>query len=152
MIYDRTHEDVENAKTLRAEKVQEFIALTQAETDTMEKGTLTINALNRIENKQAELKGLLNVMGYWNTPITNKTWTYTGIFHQEEFQRIIDNVQALRNAFFVYSTTPDTPTLKYHFETINDIEKILYDLDSMEDEVKALYRECGNFECGGDSI
>ena len=42
--------------------------------------------------------------------------------------------------------------LKYHFETINSIEKILEDLDTMEDDIKALYRECGNFECGGDLI
>ena len=161
MIFDRTQNDVDTARVLRNEKVKfdpitmqpiNLDELTPTELATLNKGTFNYTDLNRIEDKQAELKGLLNAMGYWNTDIINKTWAYTEIFYQEEFQRILDNVQILRDAFFVYSTTPGTPILKYHFETINSIEKILEDLDTMEDDIKALYRECGNFECGGDLI
>ena len=111
MIFDRTQNDVDTAILLRREKVQAFQELTEHEIATLEKGTLTINTLNRIENKQEELKNLFNDMGYWNTPITNKVWGENDIFNVDEFQRIIDNTNVLRQAFFVYKDTPNTPPI-----------------------------------------
>lgn len=148
MIFDRTQNDVDTAIILRREKVQKFQALSESEIATLEKGTLTINTLNRIENKQEELKNLFNDMGYWNTPTVNKVWEYTQIFDEAEFQRIIGNTNILREAFFTYTDTPKTPPVSYHFEDINALEKILYDLDVMINDVKSLYRECGTFYCG----
>ena len=148
MIFDRTQNDVDTAIRLRREKVQTFQELTESEIATLEKGTLTINTLNRIENKQDELKNLFNDMGYWNTPIKNKVWGENDIFNVDEFQRIIDNTNVLREAFFVYKNTPNTPLISYHWQDINALEKILYDLDIMINDVKSHYRECGTFECG----
>lgn len=148
MIFDRTQNDVDTAILLRDTKVKTFQELTESEIATLEKGTLTINTLNRIENKQEELKNLFNGMGYWNTPITNKNWDYTQIFNENEFQRIIGNLNILRQAFFVYSDTPNTPPISYHFSDINALEKILYDLDVIINDVKSHYRECGTFYCG----
>lgn len=148
MVYNRTKEDVESAKKIRLEKVQKGVELTEAEVETLERGTLTINTLNRIETKQEELKNLFNSMGYWNVAIENKTWDYTQLFDGTEFQRIIDNTNKLREAFFTFSNTPSTPKASYYFENINSLEKILYDLDVMINDVKSNYRECGNFVCG----
>ena len=157
MIFDRTQNDVDTARILRNEKVKfdpitmqpiNPEELTESEIATLEKGTITINTLNRIETKQDELKNLFNDMGYWNTPITNKMWDETQIFNADEFQRIIDNLNVLRNAFFVYESTPNTPPISYHFEDINALEKILYDLDVMINDVKSRYRRCGTFRCG----
>ena len=148
MIFDRTQNDVDTAILLRDTKVKKFETLTESEIATLEKGTLTINTLNRIENKQDELKNLFNDMGYWNTPITNKTWSENDIFNADEFQRILENTNVLRRAFFVYTDTPNTPPISYHWQDINSLEKILYDLDVMINDVKSNYRECGNFECG----
>ena len=148
MIFDRTQNDVSTAISLRNEKVQKFQDLTESEIATLEKGTMTINTLNRIENKQAELKALFNEMGYWNTPITNKVWGVTQIFNKDEFERIINNTNILRDAFFVYNDTPKTPPVSYHFEDINSLEKILYDLDVMINDVKSRYKRCGTFRCG----
>ena len=148
MIFDRTQNDVDTAILLRDTKVKKFETLTESEIATLEKGTLTINTLNRIENKQEELKNLFNDMGYWNTPIINKTWGENDIFNADEFQRILDNTNVLRKAFFVYKDTPNTPPISYYWDDINSLEKILYDLDVMINDVKSNYRECGNFECG----
>lgn len=148
MIFDRTQNDVDTAIILRREKVQKFQALSESEIATLEKGTLTINTLNRIESKQEELKNLFNDMGYWNTQITNKTWGENDIFNEDEFQRILDNTNVLRNAFFVYKDTPNTPPISYYWQDINALEKILYDLDVMINDVKSNYRECGTFYCG----
>ena len=148
MIFDRIQNDIDTAIILRREKVQNFRELTESEIATLEKGTMTYNTLNRIENKQDELKNLFNDMGYWNTPITNKVWGENDIFNVDDFQRIIDNTNVLRNAFFVYNNTPNTPPISYHYNDINDLEKILYDLDVMINDVKSHYSECGNFESG----
>ena len=152
MIFDRTQADVDTALALRETKVKTFGELTESEIATLERGTITINTLNRIEEKQSELKSLLNAMGYWNTPVTNRTWGYTDIFDETNFQRIIDNLNILREAFFVYHDTPKTPPISYHFEDINSLEKILYDIDVMINDVKSRYKRCGTFRCGGGMI
>lgn len=148
MITNRTQYDVDTAISVIKDKVQKFQELTEDDINILERGTLTINTLNRIENKQEELKNLFNDMGYWNTSITNRVWDYTEIFNITEFQRIIDNTNILREAFFTYKDTPKTPPISYYFEDINSLEKILNDLDVMINDVKSKYRECGNFECG----
>ena len=148
MITNRTQYDVDAAILLRDTKVKNFEALTETEIATLEKGTLTINTLNRIEAKQEELKNLFNDMGYWNTPITNKVWGENVIFNVGEFQRIIDNTNVLRQAFFVYKDTPNTPPISYYWQDINALEKILYDLDVMINDVKSRYKRCGTFRCG----
>lgn len=151
MIFDRTQNDVDTAILLRDTKVKKFEALTESEITTLEKGTLTINTLNRIETKQEELKNLFNDMGYWNTPTTNKLWSENDIFNIDEFRRIIDNTNVLREAFFIYTDTPNTPPTSFYWNDINALEKILFDLDVMINDVKSHYRECGTFECGEEN-
>lgn len=151
MIFNRTKTDVDTALSIRAEKVQTFTELTDAEIVTLEKGLLTINTLNRIEDKQSELKGLFNAMGYWNTPITNKTWYHTQIFDETEFRRIIGNTDILRKAFFVCADTPTTPSVSFYYEDINSLEKILFDLDVMINDIKSRYRQCGTFQSGEEN-
>lgn len=150
MITDRTASDVSLAKTLRA-KVQSGQTLSEAEISIMERGTMTINTLNRIENKQAELKRLLASEGYYNTPIQNKTWKYTGYFKESEFQRILNNLNVLRNAFFVYVDTPGTPPISFHYENINALEKVLFDIETMLNDMIDRFKECGAFECGEEN-
>lgn len=148
MIYNRTQNDINEAKRIRKEKVQAFLELTSSDIETLERGTITINTLNRICSKQEELKNLFSDMGYWNTPITNKVWGKNDIFKVDELQRMLDNTNVLRNAFFVYNGTPNTPPVSYHYNDINALEKILHDIDVMINDVKSNYRECGAYECG----
>ena len=149
MIFDRTQNDVDTAILLRDTKVKKFETLTESEIATLEKGTLTINTLNRIENKQEELKNLFNDMGYWNTPISTRQWAYADIFEGTQFDRILNNLEILIKSFFIYKDTPNVPDNNYRkYQTINDVEKIIYDLDVMINNVKSHYRECGTFYCG----
>jgi hypothetical protein len=149
MIFDRKQIDVDTAIRLINEKVKTFQELSENEIKTLEKGTLTINTLNRIENMQEVLKGLFEEMGYFNTPISVKKWQYSDIFKIEDFDRILNNLKLLKDAFFIFENTPDIPDNNYRkFQTINAVEKILYDLDVMINDVKSYYLECGTFECG----
>ena len=148
MIFDRKKSDVDNSKTLILNKVQKNISLSDEEINTLEKGTLTINTLNRIENKQNELFSLLSDIGYYAPQIVTKTWTYDDLFTSDEFERIVKNTETLRNASLIYKDTPITPIADYYFENLNAIEKILYDIENMTSEIKNLFLECGTFECG----
>lgn len=149
MIFDRTQNDVNAAIHIREEKVQKFQELSEEEIQTLEKGTLTINSLNRIEEKQEELKNLFEENFYFVEDIKNKSWGYSDFFLQEDFDRILSNLEKLVKAYFVYANTPKIPDSNYRkYQTINDVEKILYDLEVMIIDVKSNYRECGTFECG----
>lgn len=129
MIFDRTQNDVDTAILLRDTKVKNFESLTESEIATLEKGTLTINTLNRIESKISELNSLLETLGYVPLDIVIKNWEYTDIFSGDEFSRIVANVGMLRAAIPVMKDTPDTPLAEYYYSNINDLEKILYDVD-----------------------
>lgn len=148
MIFDRTEADVTEAKRIILEKVQKFLTLSNTEIETLEKGCLTINTLNRIENEQRRLNEVLNDMGYWNTEMTNKEWTISDVFDEQNFQRLLTNIDVLRNAFFTYSETPVTPNISYHFQAINEMEKILNDIGEIITYTQANYKICGNFSCG----
>jgi hypothetical protein len=142
-------EDVIAAISVRADKVQKGEKLTAEDIEILERGMLTINTLNRIENKQAELKEILVEMGYGVGGISNSVWDDTGIFKPEDFDRILENEQKLKNAFFVYSSTPSVSSNNYRlFSVINEVEKILDDIEKMADDVKANYRICGVAVCG----
>ena len=147
MIFDRKKSDVDS-KTLIVNKVEKNISISDEEINTLEKGTLTINTLNRIENKQSELFSLLSDIGYYAPQIVTKTWTYDDLFTSDEFERVVKNTEILRNASLIYKNTPITPIADYYFENLNAIEKILYDIENMTNEIKSLFLECGTFECG----
>lgn len=149
MIFDRTAADVEEAIRIRKEKVQKMQDLTEEEINILERGTLTINTLNRIEEKQEELKNLFEQDFYFVDKIQHKKWNYEDYFKQSDFDRILFNLEMLCKAYFVYASTPNIPGGNYRkYQTINDAEKILNDLDVMISDVKSHYRECGMYTCG----
>ena len=148
MIFDRTASDVESARQIISQKVQQFLELTEDEIAILEKGCVTVDTLNRIENAQKGLTASLVKMRYTPLGVANKEWTFDDIFNENDFNRIIDNLTRIEDAFFVYNATPKTPTPKYHYQNFNDIEKILFDVSAMIDDVKSNYRECGTFQCG----
>ena len=147
MIFDRSQEDVDTAIRLRNEKVKEFKNLTSEEINTLERGTITINTLNRIENKQAEISELLSQLSI-NVEIENKNWEETQIFNRAEFQRILDNFNVLVKSFCDYSNTPNIPKISYRFEDINSIEKILFDLEELYNKALKSFVYCGTTYCG----
>lgn len=149
MIYDRTQEDIHNARILIEEKVKKFVSLNDDEINLLEKACITVNTLNRIEDKIAESKDILQKMGYYSKPFISKNWDSTKIFTDLDFKRITDNISELVKAFFVYSDTPDIPEPVYHFTNINDMEKILYDMERKAKEIKSEYLICGEYISGG---
>lgn len=148
MIFNRTQKDVDDAKIIINEKVKKFLPLTEEETSILERGTITINTINRIEEKQAVLKVSLDSQAYYTKPIINHIWDYDAIFDESHFKEIIKDTYVLRDAFFVYASTPKEIFADYTFQNINNIEHILFDIGRMLNYVVENYIECGVLECG----
>ena len=148
MIFDRTQNDINAAISLK-KRLQSGEVLASDELQRIERGTLTISTLNRIEQKTHELVELFRSVGYYLEEIPLVEWDYTDYFRETDFAVILDNVRALRNGFYVYADTPETPENNYRkYQVINDVERILHDLEAMAQDIMSRYRQCGTFECG----
>lgn len=166
LVFDRKQEHVDKAiafrdKYLKGGGIVEYSYVPDDKYDiddiyifiqALQKGVLFVeDVINRIEYWQDKIQTMLNEIGYWNTDLHNQLeWNLGAKFTKSDFERILKNEDKLKNAFFVYKDTPATPPISFHYDDINSIEKILYDLNKMVENVKSNYRECGNFECGGD--
>lgn len=126
-VYDRNLIDVQESKELLALiNSIGYINLTaeqKAKFNSDLKGCFNYTTINRIESNCAEIANFLGISistKNWNTYILPKT---------EDFERIKNNVQQIRDSGFVYSSTPLVPSLPLNrYDKINDIEKILHDV------------------------
>ena len=149
MIFDRTLSDAKQAVTIREEKVKKGKILTADEIYILSRGFMSAGDLNRIESKQEELKTAFNEMGYYNTPTINKSWSEESYFFETDLERIVKNNEILRKAYYIFASTPTDARPKAYFEDLNKIEKMLYDLDQMANDMKSRFKKCGTFNCGG---
>ena len=152
MLVDRTYNAVVDADALR-KKMQAGDALTTEEQAQFERGACTITMLNRINAKITELEDILNGYAYMvdGTLYTNSK-AHSGLLTAIEYNNIFLNLNKLKMAFYVYSTTPNTPAYLYDFQSANNIEKILVDIESMITDMSSRFRECNTFECGEVNI
>ena len=149
MIYNRAKNDVDNALRIRIEKVQRFIKLSADDIEILERGFVTINTINRVEQKQAELYNAFVNAGYYCKKIINKSWQAGDIFKDDDFERLISNDDILKVAFFPLSETPMQVLAKYDFQNLNNLEKILFDLGENYEYMLANWKRCGMYRCGG---
>ena len=149
MIYDRTEADVLSAKQIIENKVKFFLDLTEQELETLSRGTITTETLNRIEEKQKELHGLFKDALYFGEDMDSKTWEENKeIFKDADMEIIVKNGEILRKMFFVYSSTPQKANVNYTYQNLNDIERLLFDLYSMYSFMVDNLKECDTFWCG----
>lgn len=74
------------------------------------------------------------------------------IIHYDIWRTYIDNVQALRDAYYVMKDTPDLPepTAPLKFDGANAIEKLIFDVQVLYYAMLASYRKCGTFQAGNN--
>lgn len=148
MICDRTRYDVVKANSIWKNKVQKFKTLSRADLLTLERGRVTIDTLNRIESKQQDIVDKIPEIGYYVDGVATKEWGGTDIFGLADFERILENLEKIRKAYFVASETPSVPAPELHYTVFNDIEKMLVDIEGIYDYMTSHYLECGAAECG----
>lgn len=146
-IYDRTQADVDYAKSQI-----KYFKQNGGITDGKDlKGCLNVDDLNRIEFNTEYISDLLITLCYFNN--INKhsdRWYVSSVPYVNHINRIIDNVLRLQTAYFKPSGSPTLPTTLTHYEDVNSIEKCLYLLKVMIDDMVSSFRECGTFNCGED--
>lgn len=81
-------------------------------------------------------------------------WNYTDITYLPNWQQYIANVQALRNAFYVQTSTPPLPQPEdgFNIDGVNAIEQTLYDIYMLIQAMQASYRICGTFRSGNNAV
>lgn len=87
--------------------------------------------LNRVEEACELLAGRLGVT------IQTKAWRMEDFRTDTEMTRLLSNIKALREAYYVKASTPASP-VKITYDSIyqaNDIEQILKDLGDMYDSM-----------------
>lgn len=147
-IYDRTQEDVDRAADLNRKYVSGRIT----ESEKREwmgnlKGALNLADLNRIERNLDALARL------FNTPVQKKNWAVGDIPRAGDYKRILDNVQKIREAWFVRFDTPPTPAQPLNtYGKWNDIERILHDLNDTYERYRNNVCYCGTQLYAGEGI
>lgn len=150
-IYNRTLTSAESASKIQKEKLAKGIDLTENDLLILSMGAITKDDINRIQENIFNIGTELRNMGYYfQSQIESKTYGTNDIFYQEDLQEWCNLVDKFKKAFFPYFDTPTRPLARYDFEEFNKLEKILFDLNKRSEEIKNLYRECGDYECGGD--
>ena len=115
------------------------------------KGCLNSDDLNRIEFNTEYISDLLITLCYFNTIKKHSDiWYSSGVPNVNDINKIIENVSKLQMAYFKPSGSPTLPTTLTHYEDANSIEKCLYLLKVMVDDMISSFKECGTFACGED--
>ena len=86
-------------------------------------------------------------------PPGEDVWQIGDIVKQSEWVQYIANVQALRDAYYTMTGSPELPepTAPLTYDGANAIEKLLYDVSQLYDAMVASYRPCGAFKCGNNA-
>jgi hypothetical protein len=148
MITDRTIADIDAAKKIISQKLKNFEELTDEDRASLERGMLTINTLNRIENAERGLADILKEMWYFGADIESKEWKEGDFFYLDDLQRLINNAQILRGAFYALKNSPVNIVAKYHYLEFNALERLISDIYQAISVAQSNFKECNTFYCG----
>ena len=87
-------------------------------------------------------------MYYSNSITTQSSWGYGVAVDVSQITRIINNVSKLISAYYKPNNAPNLPTTLLTYEQVNALEKNLYLIKEMLDDMIASFRQCGTFGCG----
>lgn len=139
-VFDRTQADVDYAKAQLSRNINEVRL----------KGCLNSTDLLRIEYNIDHLSKVLTELYYFNTVSDYRIWSKTDIVTVSEVNRIINNVCILWEKYHKPPEAVALPNTLLTFEQVNAIEKNLYLIKEMLDDMIASFGECGTFSCGED--
>ena len=141
-VTDRSSRDVERVKELLEKGYKYFTAEEREEWSGDMKGALNTSDLIRIQNNVQLLSDVLEIdLMVFDVPDLPDVVFYN---------QMIENVEAIRNAYCIHVNTPKTPEAPLNTYTKwNDIEKIL--LDVYEILLNNFHYYCGNEIYAGDT-
>ena len=126
LIYDRTQMDLTNLTS---------------------KAYYNYTDLNRIEHWCEYLSKILNNYNYFVNISIKTNWTMLDLPTQSEMERIRENVNRLKEADFSFTQIPEN--LEYMtWQKANDIENILYEIDTLLKNMISQFYHCGEIYSG----
>lgn len=128
-ITDRTQSDVDRVKEITAKaRTGTWTEAEQVEWLAGIKGALNYTDFNRIESG---IESLASVVGA--TVSVRTDWTVDGYMKASDARRWLSNVNSIRTKCSGPSAIADTPESmnKLNFSTMNQIEKILFDIETL---------------------
>lgn len=114
-----------------------------------DKGAFLSSVANRIEGNTEYICDLLNSNGYY-VSVETKRWNREDIPNINEINRMKNNLEKLKQSFYIYNTTPSTDNSKIslNFRDINNMEKILFDIDEIIQKLYKSYKYSDTFYSG----
>ena len=133
-IYNRTLEDVAYANANRASPEPL-------------KGARNYTDLNRISGNIAFVRDTLTSLGYTIPAMQSRDdWIKTDFPKESDIANLKADVAAIRATGIVSPQTPLTPDLPYtHYQKINDIEKIIFDIEAALRRAEKISYNAGAF-------
>ena len=155
-IFDRTYDDVRAAYNQQYNSEKYVYGSFKYGTVKYEnpyvttdfKGCLNASDANRIENNTEYIARKASEYGYPIDLIYGK-WEMSDLPRVSDIDRMLYNIDALRNKLYVYKDTPAVPDSLLSYTEANDTERILYDIESIIDKIAATFMYCGEAFCGG---
>lgn len=159
-ITDRTLDDVERWRTLRnkgwwgmtvSEKSEWNDEITPSPTPSAAKGMYTYKDLNRVETAVQSIASKFSERGYDVSEIVVKTdWYFSDRFTIHDAERYLGNISKLRDLSSVYPNTPKAPKVTdvFNYETANNIERILRDVESLLNNISSSQFYSGDLFAG----
>lgn len=146
-IYDRTQADVDRVRYLNRQL--QLDQATQAEKNEWRsdlKGALNTSDLERVYQNITLLANELDVV------LRPQILPPGAIANTDWYERLLENVNILREAWFVRSDTPATPTSPLNtYQKWNDIEKIIFDMMNLYVTSTLTYSYAGSELYGDDN-
>lgn len=151
MIFDRTLNDVDLAKKYL--NVLKFGGSLPSNYKTiLERGTASLETISRIEYKQNELSAKLKAYGYIPIDLITKQWDETMDFTMLDLERLVNNTIMLRESFFIIDQKQQNPEAEYTYIEFNAIEKILYEISLLIENLINDGKRCGAFYSGAFTL
>nr|DAT18869.1 MAG TPA: hypothetical protein [Caudoviricetes sp.] len=151
LITNRTQADVDRVATLTA-RVSAGTATDAEKTEWASdlKGAYNASDLNRVGGAVAYVAERLNGYGYAVTVNPKQDWTGSDIPTAGQMATYLQDVAALRGAIAVMASTPPTPDSAsgLTWQEVNDIEKILLDVDELLTRMAAAWFYSGDLYAG----
>lgn len=150
LIFDRTLEDVQYVQQLNILNLAGMGTEQLAEYLSNLKGAYNASDLNRVESAVNYLVERLKITGNLINPLTKTSWTTYEYVTLSEAERYLHNIETIKSCFTLPDNVPDVPEdlNKLTFQEANDIEKILYVIDTIITNISQAWLYSGDIFSG----
>lgn len=155
LIFDRSTSDITELQTLRDKGFANMTSEEQTSWNNGLKGAYNISDINRVNDAVVYLQQLLLSCGYNITVSVGTDLVYSDLYNEEYCLNYLANIQHLIDGYYTMTETPSLPSTTAEILTLtgaNAIEKILYDIDYIIENMQKYYIHSGVASSGQNRV